>query len=258
MVRISSYNCKNIKTSHAELCALCETHAIVFQQETWLAKNELSLLSNTHCDFIVNGVSSIVDELKLNSGRANGDIRILSRKNMNKHCSFKTYTCIRIVGIEINCGRFNALFLCVYMPCHSSENYDDFMFCLSKLVHIADEFPSPYIFMCGDFNANIQHLSRFDKELIDGCDANFLCISDKMLFPNDTYTFISYSHSTTLLLLWGSVNKKKHSLHLLQKKALPKFTNSDYVAHTELICKKLKILKFLDMFSVAFGIQINE
>ena len=118
------------------ISALCEAHDIVILQETWLAKNELSLLSNTHCDFIGNGVSSIDDELKLNSGRPHGGIGIMWRKHMNKHCTFKTYNCNRNAGLEINCGSFKALFLCVYMPCDSSDNYDDFMFYLSKLLQI--------------------------------------------------------------------------------------------------------------------------
>ena len=79
-----------MKTSYDELYALCEAHDIVILQETWLAKNELSLLSNTHCDFIGNGVSSIDDELKLNSGRPHGGIGILWRKHMNKHCTVVT------------------------------------------------------------------------------------------------------------------------------------------------------------------------
>ena len=41
------------------------------------------------------------------------------------------------------------------------------------------------------------------------------------------------------------------SLHLIQKKALRIITNSDYLAHTEPICKKLRILKISEMFSVA-------
>ena len=203
-----------MKTSYDELYAyaLCEAHDIVILQETWLAKNELSLLFNTHCDFIGNGVSSIDDELKINSGRPHGGIGIMWRKNMNKHCTFKTYNCNRIVGLEINCGPFKALFLCVYMPCDSSENYDDFMFYLSKLLQIADEFPSPHIFICGDFNANIQQPSRFGKELIDVCNANSLCFSDKMLLPNDTYTSISSSHSTTSWLNHILSTSSGHSL----------------------------------------------
>ena len=48
-----------------------------------------------------------------------------------------------------------------------------------------------------------------------------------------------------------SVVKENHSLHLLQKKALRIITNSDYLAHTEPLCKRLRILKISDMFSVA-------
>ena len=83
------------------------------------------------------------------------------------------------------------------MPCDSTDNYDDFMFYLSKLLQIIDEFSSPYIFLCGDFNANIQRESRFGKKLVDMCDANSLCISDKILLPADTHNFISASHATT-------------------------------------------------------------
>ena len=53
------------------------------------------------------------------------------------------------------------------------------------------------------------------------------------------------------LLTWGSSIKEKHPLHLLQKKALRKITNNDYIAHTEPIYKELKILKLNDMFAVS-------
>ena len=54
-----------------------------------------------------------------------------------------------------------------------------------------------------------------------------------------------------LYVSWGSVVKENHSWHRLQKKAVRIITNSDYLAHTEPICKKLKKLKISDMFSVA-------
>ena len=67
------------------------------------------------------------------------------------------------------------------------------------------------------------------------------------------YNTLVLPHFHYCLLLWGSVVKDNHSLHLLQKKALRIITNSDYLEHTEPICKKLiRILKFSDMFSVAF------
>ena len=65
------------------------------------------------------------------------------------------------------------------------------------------------------------------------------------------YNTLILPHFHYCLLLWGSVVKENHSLHLLQKKALRIITNSDYLAHTEPLCKKLWILKISDMFSVA-------
>ena len=60
-----------------------------------------------------------------------------------------------------------------------------------------------------------------------------------------------HPHFHYCLLLWGSVVKENHSLYLLQKKALRIITNSDYLAHTEPLCKRLRILKISDMFSMA-------
>ena len=95
----------------------------------------------------------VISLIKINSGRPHGGIWIMWRKYMNKHeQTFKAYNCNRIVGLGINCCSFKAWFLCVYMPCDNSENYDDFMLYLSKLLHIADEFPSPHIFT---YNTNI-------------------------------------------------------------------------------------------------------
>ena len=66
------------------------------------------------------------------------------------------------------------------------------------------EFSSPYIFLCGDFNANTQ--------LVDMCDANYLCISDKILLPADTHSFISASHATTSWLDHNLTTTSGHSL----------------------------------------------
>ena len=57
------------------------------------------------------------------------------------------------------------------------------------------------------------------------------------------YNTLILPHFHYCLLLWGSVVKENHSLHLLQKKFVRIITNSDYLAHAEPICKKLRILK---------------
>ena len=53
------------------------------------------------------------------------------------------------------------------------------------------------------------------------------------------------------ILAWGATISKGNPLHLLQKKALRLISNSNYIAHTELICKDLRLLKLNDMFSIA-------
>ena len=65
------------------------------------------------------------------------------------------------------------------------------------------------------------------------------------------YNTLILPHFHYCLLLWVSVIKENHSLHLLQKKALRIITNSDYLVHTEPIYKKLRIIKISDMFAVA-------
>ena len=54
----------------------------------------------------------------------------------------------------------------------------------------------------------------------------------------------------TVFLAWGSRIINGHKLHLLQKKALRAITNSDFIAHTEPICKQFRLLKVTDMFQL--------
>ena len=65
------------------------------------------------------------------------------------------------------------------------------------------------------------------------------------------YNTLILPHFHYCLLLWGSVVKENHYLHLLQKKALRIITKSDYLTYTEPTCQKLRILKISDMLSVA-------
>ena len=76
-------------------------------------------------------------------------------------------------------------------------HYDDYCFYLSKLQCIIDSASTPYIFILGDFNADIQSTSVFGAELIDFCDNNSLCFIDKDKLLPDSFTFVSQAHGTT-------------------------------------------------------------
>ena len=80
-----------------ELHRLCEENDVVCLQETWLATNELFLLSNINNSFMGNGISSIDDEAKINVGRPFGRIGIMWRKHLNTCCTFRTYDCDSIL-----------------------------------------------------------------------------------------------------------------------------------------------------------------
>ena len=64
------------------------------------------------------------------------------------------------------------------------------------------------------------------------------------------YQSIINAHFTYDLLVWGSKINTNHPLHLLQKRALRIVKNTDYVAHSEPICKDLRLLKMSDMFLI--------
>ena len=101
------------------------------------------------------------EEEHILTGRPFGGTAILWKKSFTKHCSIKTYDSDRIIGIELVCNSFTALFLFVYLPYDCSDNLDHDMFYLSKLLQIIDDYPSAYIFVCGDFIANIADRSQF-------------------------------------------------------------------------------------------------
>ena len=70
----------------------------------------------------------------------------------------------------------------------------------------------------------------------------------KHISRSSVINYISVYYKCTFYLWPFSIG----ILHLLQKRALRKFVNNtDYVAHSEPICKNLRLLKMLDMFRFA-------
>ena len=130
-------------------------------------------------------------------GRPYGGVGILWRKSLSEKCVIKSYECDRITGIEITIGSFHALFLCVYFPCDNSDNFDEYCHYLSMVKQITVDFPTPYVFIMGDFNANLSRSSRFGDELVSYCERYSLHISDNIILPSDTFTHVSMAHGST-------------------------------------------------------------
>ena len=90
--------------------------------------------------------------------------------------------------------------------------FDDYMFYFSQLLQIIEDFPSPYVHICGDFNANVLSHSRFGDELRRLCSDTLLCLSDTLLLPSDFFTFISSSPDTVSWLDHVLSTTSGHSL----------------------------------------------
>ncbi len=71
--------------------------------------------------------------------------------------------------------------------------------------------------------------------------AALLILYNALIIPNFTYC----------LLVWGSKVVNDHPLHLLQKRALRIITNNDFLAHSEPICKELRLTKVPDMYHLS-------
>ena len=73
----------------------------------------------------------------------------------------------------------------------------------------------------------------------------------KDIYPQDTllmiYNTLIFPHFNYCLLAWGSKIVAGHKIHIFQKKALRIITDNDYLAHTEPICKALRLVKVIDM-----------
>ena len=68
---------------------------------------------------------------------------------------------------------------------------------LDKFKCIIESADTPYVYILGDFNADIQSQSIFGSELIEFCDMNNMSFIDKSMLSPDTFTFISQAHGTT-------------------------------------------------------------
>ena len=61
-------------------------------------------------------------------------------------------------------------------------NYDDYCSYLDKFKCIIESANTLYVCILGDLNAKIQSQSIFGSELIELCDMNKLCYTDRMMF----------------------------------------------------------------------------
>ena len=103
-LRVSSFNCRNIKSSIDNVRQLCDANDIIFLQETWLTFEELSMLKSVHADFYADGVTAMDTSSGLLLGRPFGGIAILWRQSIGDCIQIHKYNDSRVMAIEYNNG----------------------------------------------------------------------------------------------------------------------------------------------------------
>ena len=199
---------------------LTNQYEILMLQETWLYPDEFSTVSQISDEFQSFNMSSMSLDDKILTCRPHCGLSIMYLSN-----SIKTlqYDDSRIIGIEVQSNDFTLLVLTVYLPYECDMHDDDYCFYLSKLQCIIDSANTPYIFILGDFNADIQSTSVFGAELIDFCDNNNLLLYYYLLIRKNRYLIhllllvklmVQHPGSTTVLLQLP-VNQLHQTLLLL-------------------------------------------
>ena len=155
-LKICSFNCKNAKTSLDELRMLCSFNDIIVLQETWLLDSEIQYLSIVDDMFYSKGISSMDTSVKIHQGRPHGGLGILWKKSLGENCNIVDMCDTRIMALDIKIDDISLLVVNIYMPCDTSENTELFQEYLSKIDLIFETCNTPYIYVLGDFNANLQ------------------------------------------------------------------------------------------------------
>ncbi len=126
----------------------------------------------------------------------------LWRKNIASNCNVIHYDDPRILGIEVVTEEGPLLFVNVYLPFCCRDNMEEFNYYLGVINNIIMAYKSPYVYIMGDFNADIaqvngQYNQLFGKELLSFCNLESLVIADKKMLPADSYSFYSSAHRST-------------------------------------------------------------
>ena len=205
-LNIISYNCRGLPKSRRSLTprpdikALFDRCSILCLQEIWFTKQELKQLNNLHKEFIGIGTTKYDETEGLCNAR--GGVAIMYKKNLAKYIKQFQTNLDWCNAIEISIASLRVMIINVYMPYQCEQNRELYIQCLGALKSLIDDLPSTSFIIVGDGNANLKTggNSLFGRLMVEFCNDNNLIISDTMLLPESSYTYISESSESTTWL----------------------------------------------------------
>ena len=161
LLKIGTFNVKNIETNEVYLRELLKTCDILAIQEHWLFSFQLGSIETNFVSH--HAYSKAVDDndpLPPNKKpRGYGGVSILFRKNMDLKVKKLIHGENRMVVIEVQSSP--PICICnVYMPCRNSKgnakNDDNFQSCLEQIEEVLSIYQNSHIVLvAGDLNASL-------------------------------------------------------------------------------------------------------
>ena len=78
------------------------------------------------------------------------------KKSVGGRCKVNSYNDDRMLSIAADICETTVLFINVYLLCDNGENYNAFMEYLSRINATIENHSSPYVYVLGDYNANLR------------------------------------------------------------------------------------------------------
>lgn len=158
LLKIISYNCKNMETAQCAIEDLSKKADVILIQEHWYFDCQLGKL-NTVCEgFSSSGkaVDTGSPILPVQMPRGYGGTAILWRKSIDHLVTSLPDGCNRIQCIEI-AGQFPIILVSIYMPCKGlRENVEEFTECIDQLQEIYTKYSNTHtVIFGGDFNEDL-------------------------------------------------------------------------------------------------------
>jgi Reverse transcriptase (RNA-dependent DNA polymerase) len=192
--RLISFNCRGFNDAKIPylktLLAKCD---FLFLQEHWLVDSQLPLLNALCNKFLVSAVSGI-DNSEVLSGRPYGGCAIFWSTGLNVSITTIPTQSKRINAVTFE-GTYNKFVLVnVYLPFESDDSTEaEFLYTLSCIEHIYEQFYDCCIIIGGDFNVDFTRNRKHSVLLDSFCKSNRLKQAD--LFKGST---VDYTYSFNL------------------------------------------------------------
>lgn len=196
-LNVITFNCYGLVPNSIDYVAeLCGSAQIIALQETWLYEWNLTVPANINKDFHAFSITSVDTTREILTGRPHGGLSFMWRKDVSENVKMRSYDYDRIIGLSVAVGGSSILFLNVYFPTDSPDNFDEYVRCLGLLSSIIESRNELNVCVLGDFNAK-PGSQRFEDIQTVLSDYN-VTFADVERLPADTYTHVnsgSLSHS---------------------------------------------------------------